>query len=94
MAHLLHAVDRRLTDRTLRRLQLATTLLAAAGVFLWAAHASDVATSRRAAAVDSCQLFRGLVLEATPKSKLPDAEGYIQRTSLHDCNAYARKLVP
>lgn len=57
--------------------------------------AAGVRTSRQDSARDSCQLLRGLVYAATNGN--PDgrtaANAYIHRTSLRDCNSYARKIV-
>ena len=68
---------------------LITSLLALAAIglaiTLGIIHANDLATAR----YEACRLFRGLVLSATPHSKLQAAYTYIAHTALHDCHHYA-----
>jgi hypothetical protein len=75
-------------------LWVVTVLLATAALILAAARSGDVLTSRRDAARDSCHLLLGLVQAATPASRRADANAYIAHTSLHNCDAYARHIVP
>lgn len=53
----------------------------------------EITQSRRQSATDSCHLIRGLVLTATPKSRLPTVQAYIANTPLHDCGDYAKAIV-
>lgn len=53
-------------------------------------------SARRDSARDSCRLLLGLVHAATSNAPMQRAaaNAYVHRTPLHDCQLYARRLVP
>lgn len=53
------------------------------------AQASEIQTSAR----NSCQLFRVVILAATPPAKIAAAIRFIAATPLHNCDAYASNPV-
>lgn len=82
------SVPRRIWVLAVINLILGCLTVAAIVIGLMALHSQllDRVDSR----YDSCQLIRGLVTTATPKSRQAAARAYIQRTPLRDCHLYAR----
>jgi hypothetical protein len=78
-------------------LQGLTALLAVAALIVsltsLAKRINEVQNARQRAAVDSCELLRGLVLAATPPGKHGRALAYLNRTELRDCRLYGRHIL-
>lgn len=77
----------------LRLLVVAQIVLNVIAVVAAVVAIQDATSSRRAAARDSCELLLGLVHSAAPPSRSAAVRAYVDRTPLHNCNAYARTVV-
>lgn len=88
---------RRWGDRGVGRwvgiVQILINVIAIAALAIAIVGLLELPGSRRDSARDSCQLIKGLVYSAAPPSRLASVNSYVAGTPLHDCRAYARKLV-
>lgn len=54
---------------------------------------SQIQQSRQASATKTCYLLRNLVFNATPPNHLAQAEVFMGKTNLKDCDGYGRKAL-
>lgn len=81
---------RQTVTTALEILQIVTALVATTALILTLLHLGD----RRAAARDGCRELRAAVRVAAPPARQAQAQAFIIRAGLADCDAYARRLVP